>query len=181
MNDTLIIFILIAFAAIPVAKIVWLRLIQPIRLKFADMGREILEDPKTSPEQREAINTMLDDAYNWQFGIALAAFASPAFIIATVSRIRNKDSNSLKTRFHIIEEHPDGDAFINQFIACILLSNPIAGLIAMIQMLVIGLVLILCFMSYNKAKNGLEALVFSNLRTWASWTSRDDDDRMRYS
>lgn len=177
MNDNLFIVLFGSLALIPVVQILWLRIVQPARLGLADLGYEMLNDPITSEDQKAAINNALDDAFNWQFGIAMALLATPVFLLTVLGLVKSKNRVAGRATLRLLEDHPRGDEFINQFFSVLLLTNPIAGLLAILQIFVIGVVLVVCLSSYKRASDGIERILLSVIATWGGFT--DSTSRLR--
>jgi len=78
-------YIIFSIAAIiPLLQIALSRFMQPLRIEFANLGFDLLQDPTINDRQRNLINKLLDDAYNWKAAIFLAIFALPVAMIQLI-------------------------------------------------------------------------------------------------
>jgi hypothetical protein len=75
---TILISIAIVAVVYPVAMRLLLETAQPMRLKLAALGNELLDEPALSEKQRNLIMGMMDDAWDWRF-MLFSLIAAPRF------------------------------------------------------------------------------------------------------
>lgn len=130
----------------PVVHILWLRVMQPIRLRFADAGIALLDSDKLSERQKQIVEDYLDDAFDWKLSISLAVRFLPLMTPHLLSQIGSlsrhqtafQDTEAF-SEFEGLLSKEGGEEFIRLHLICVLGSNPVFGLIFVIQLLVLGL------------------------------------------
>ena len=146
----------------PVAHILWLRVMQPVRLRFADVGIALLDSDTLSERQKQIVEDYLDDAFDWKLSISLAFRFLPLMTPHLLSQVGSVLKH--QTPFQDAEAFSDfeglvttegGEEFIRLHLMCVLGSNPVFGLVFFIQLLV----LVLVVGSVGKALQTVEKIV----------------------
>jgi hypothetical protein len=112
-------FLGIAFAVAigyPLFRALLLRLSQPLRDRFADLGRKLLTDPTINEREKEVISSALDDAFDWRF----LAYATFRFPVLAVTR-RGPPSPEIVA----FVDRPDVSEFIGLHVRSAMAANPI--------------------------------------------------------
>lgn len=165
MTDTHLYIIFGLIAVFPILQIALKRFMQPIRLEFADLGSEILETEGITEEQEYIINMLLDDAYNWKNAIFLALFTLPVGLYVIISKAIGADREFRMSPFQQVEQLPLGNKFLDRYMLCMLGSNPIAAILAMMQFIPVMAVLSALFWSFDRSKQALESQVVGYVAT----------------
>lgn len=75
--------LVVAFIAYPIIVSVLSKLVQPTRLKMADLANEILSSDKLDNDQREMIQGRVNDAYSSRFMFAMVILMPP-FVLGRI-------------------------------------------------------------------------------------------------
>ncbi|KCZ49902.1 MULTISPECIES: hypothetical protein [unclassified Hyphomonas] len=165
MTDTIGYILLAVLMLVPVAQLLWHRAMRPVRMEFADLGRELLEDETVDEEQAEIINDLLDDAFKWHLPIVLVVMVVPITVYFGLSKIIGANGLSYTPAYRKLRAHPLGQRFLDLNVACVLGSNPIASLFLMIEMIPVTIIFSLAAGSFKVAKMALEERFFAYVGT----------------
>ncbi|KCZ53668.1 hypothetical protein HY29_16480 [Hyphomonas beringensis] len=160
MTDTYGYLILGALVIVPVAKILATKIQQPARLSFAEMGRDLLENPAIDDEQAKLINRMLDDAFKWHTGLVMAFVATPVLLYFFIAELIGADLHDKDSAYRRLSNMHEGKTFMDRGMWCVLGSNPIAAIALFIQALPMALLYAVITGSMKAAARMMEERVF---------------------
>lgn len=159
-------FLIFTLAAVfPVFQIILCKFMHPIRIKLAKIGKELLLDESVSDEQKQFIEHMLDDAYDWRKAVILALFATPVSVYVIISKVIGADIGPPNSPFSQLRLTRRGNDFLDQYMLCMLGSNPLASFLAMVQILPVMIGLSIVLRGYRRAGSIIEEHVLGYVAT----------------
>ena len=110
--------------------------VHPYRIELAQLGDELLGSPFVSDEDKDNIERVLDDAFNWRVLMLMAVFA----VVYVPSFIWNK-SNRSWPKIKDEGTRAKFDRFMSLTVRSLAAANPIAALICALELAVLTLLL----------------------------------------
>lgn len=122
----------IALLAYPLTMRLLAHLVQPTRLRMADLGNELLASPHVNELGKDIILSMLKDAYSWQ---AMAEFVvyMPVYV---VKRARGKKPK-LGMEIRDASTRKKFDDFVSNHMTSAAAANPLCCVIMVLEMAIV--------------------------------------------
>ena len=130
--DTIGFIILGGLLLVPLLQMAHTKYMQPIRVRFAKAGADLLQDSRLSDEDLKLVDKLLDDAFKWQFGLLVALFMTPILTFVYISKLIGA-AGPKHDGFDRLSSFDEGEEFLDLHMQCALGSNPIALVLIMIQ------------------------------------------------
>lgn len=130
--------------------------VQPLRLKLAELGNQLLESSTLPEAHKRVVVGMLDDAFEWRFMFS-ALYSFPVF---AWTRLRGR---RLSDPFAQIRNTDDKDKMLEmtgRFAASVVAANPLVAFVVALEFAVIALLLSIT----RKIDHGLEGIKSAGLR-----------------
>lgn len=128
-------WIAITFLAAPFVYLIYryalLKIMQPYRMRLADLGVKLLNSPSLGEDEKNLVDSMLDDAFNWRAAPALI-LSVPGYMFMRATTADYEVSPAVKS----LRDNESSDEFVDVYVKCIFGSNPIMSLVLLIVLLV---------------------------------------------
>lgn len=136
---------------------------RPVRMRFAELGFELLNTPGISAHEKSLINDLLDDTFKWHLPVILAIIIIPVSVYILISELIGQDIRQESATFEKLQARHKGDEFLKLSRKCVLGANPFASLLIYVQLGAVILMLIPVFRSLRMTSRAIEEHIF----TWA--------------
>lgn len=133
--------IIAAVFAYSVLKKALLRLTEPVRLEFADLGKQLLTAPDISEAHKEFISDMLDDVFSWQF-MAMVTIQFPMALL-----VRSREAR-LSAEDRSFVSRKDVERFFNLHMRSVMAVSPIWTAMFLVEVLA-SVVIILLWLGFS--------------------------------
>lgn len=135
---------LIAFTVIYFAyRVLLIRVMQPVRLEFADEGLKLLSNDNLSEQEKRFVRFYLDDAFEWRLAPVGFFLFVPMLAMKKLRIWLGRDAGTPKQLREFLERE-EVSRFSELHLYCIAGSNPFWALLFMIQVLFVGLIWFTC-------------------------------------
>lgn len=143
-------------ATYPIFFLVWLSVMRPIRMRFADEGVRLLKSKKLDDQQKALVDRFLDDAFDWKFAIfAFVAFLPTLAWKVSLRRLGHGEDLRIPG-LRELHANPEADEFLMLHAKCALGSNPFFALLFFIEALAVFAVAAVLYRSLRHAFDYIE-------------------------
>lgn len=143
-------------------RVVLVRVMQPVRLRFADEGLELLASDELPEDEKRLVKLFLDDAFEWRLMPAMFVLLLP-FIFVKRLRVKAGQDEEMPARLRRFLRRPETQKFSELHLYCLAGSNPVFTLLLMIEVLLILVPALLVFKTMEEIEYRMKTRIVGPL------------------